>query len=628
MSTTRAPVTETTAPSETARALDALAPWVEAGVLAPIDGHVAEAIARLTPEFDETVLLAAALAVRATRLGHVCIVLEDVAGSIIIEEAGSDLGALDWPDPRQWARRLRRSDAVTTIDAEPADPDPGPDRVTTDTICPLVFDGERVYLERYWRYERAVGDELLSRAAAGDGGATPAALDTALADALDAAFGAAGPTKPDQQRHAAAVALTGRLAVIAGGPGTGKTRTLARLLIAAFAVARANGETISVALCAPTGKAAARMNEALAAELARTDVPPEVAETLAGTTASTIHRLLGPTGSTAFRHDRANPLTADLVIVDETSMVSLPLMAKLLDAVRPDARLVLVGDPYQLASIEAGAVLGDVVGPAAGIDPTGRLRTGPLADAVVVLDRTHRFDADSPISRLADAVRGGDADAAVSALADGGPNLTWVRPDDLAALGSVEDLLAARALEVVAAAGRGDAAAGLAALRDTKVLAATRRGALGTDDWQARIERGLGSSTPRRDFYVGRPVIVTRNDYAHRLFNGDTGLAVADGDGLTVAFSADAAAGLVPAQLSSIETWWSMTIHKSQGSEFRHVVVSLPPSPSPILTRELLYTAITRAREALTIVADEDAIRSAIAKPVARASGLGARLWR
>jgi exodeoxyribonuclease V alpha subunit len=607
-----------------------LRPFVDTGVFEHADVHVTAAVARIVPGTDDATLLALALSVRATRLGHVCVVLDDVPSALVIDDARTDdagtgddhaqvpVDQLPWPERASWAKQLRSSSAVASGATAPGAP-----------IRPLVFDGTRVYLERYWRHEQMVGTDLLDRAASdaadGDRAPIPAAL-------LDQLFGPAPEGPADLQRVAAEAALTRRLVVIAGGPGTGKTRTVARLLAVAHQIAIDEGRPLEVALAAPTGKAAQRMTEAVRNEITAAGLPASLAEPLLATEASTIHRLLGPTGGLEFRHDHDDPLAADIVVIDEASMVSLPLMARLLDAVRPDARLVLVGDPYQLASIEAGAVLGDVVGPAAVAGWGGSLPLGPLSGGVVVLERVHRFDAASAIAALADAVRGGDADTAIEILRAGADDVTWVHPDDAPARAVLDRVVVDTALEVVHAARAGDRSAGLAAAGDLKVLAATRRGPLGSFEWRERIERLLARRDGRvvvgRRWYVGRPVIVTENDYSNALFNGDTGLVVATDDGSTVAFPrGEATRDLQPSQLSQVETWWSMTIHKSQGSEFRHAVVSLPRAGSPILTRELLYTAITRAREQLTIVADEAALRGAVGRTVARASGLQSRLW-
>lgn len=605
-----------------------LAPYVDVGVLAHADVHVAQTIGRLVPGTSPEVLLAAALAVRATRLNHVCVLLDELPHSIVLDdgEDAADLSDLPWPSPSTWRAALLSSDAVAAVAADAA-PDAG---VVDGTIRPLVFDGTRVYLERYWRFERQVGDDLIARAGSGPGDEPDlAAIELPILDQLF-------PSEPDQvdlQRRAAEAALSRRLAVIAGGPGTGKTRTVARTLAAAHHLARSQGRTLEVALAAPTGKAAARMTEAVQQAVAEAAIDDELADLLRDVSASTIHRLIGAWGGRV-RHDRTNPISADVVVIDEASMVSLPLMARLLDAVRPEARVVLVGDPYQLASIEAGAVLGDVVGDA----PSGG--TGPLAGNVVVLERVHRFGAHSTIAALADAIRRGDADETIGLLDAGADDVEWVRPEDPKALARVEREVLDNAVAVVRAAVDGDAAAGLAIANDLKVLAATRRGPLGTYDWRDRIERTLARTDIRPGlrlrlsdrWYVGRPVIVTRNDPLHQLVNGDTGLVVArDGARPAVAFSSaareDEVRLLPTSQLAAVETWWSMTIHKSQGSEYRHAVVSLPWAGSRILTRELLYTAVTRAKEQVTVVGTEDAIRAAVSRRVARATGLAARLW-
>jgi exodeoxyribonuclease V alpha subunit len=618
-----------------ADAVSNLRPYVEVALLDHADVQVAATVARVLPGTDPDVLLALALTVRATRLGHVCLVLDDVPDALVLANGGSTgtpeggasdaerLAALPWPDRPRWDAALATSEAVALVDPGSATPRAA---VHDRTLRPLVYDGRRVYLERYWRHERGTGDDLLARAAAGRAEGDRA---TAVGHLLDRLFPAVPGDADDRQRRAAAAALERHLVVVAGGPGTGKTRTVARLLVALHLQAADVGRPLEVALAAPTGKAAKRMTEAVHEAVLEVRLTPEETEPLLATSASTLHRLLGPTGGVGFRHHRANPLPHDVVVVDEASMISLPLMARLLDAVRPDARLVLVGDPHQLASIEAGAVLGDVVGGAV------RHHTGPLAESVVVLERVHRFGAHSSIAALADAVRRGDADGAVALLEVGSDDVTWVRPDDTSSLRVLEDDVVANAVATASAGLDGDASAGLARAGELKVLAATRAGPLGTWDWQDRIERraaaALPGLQPHRRWYAGRPVLVTRNDPLHGLVNGDTGLTVQRDGVLAVAFpdpgGADGVRSLAPSQLDAVDTWWAMTIHKSQGSEYDHAVVSLPWAASRILTRELLYTGITRARSRVTVVGSEEAVRAAVARPVARASGLAPRLW-
>ena len=606
----------------------ALAPFVEVGLIREAEVQAAGAVSGVLPGTSEEVLLAVALGVRALQMGHVCLDLDHVADTIGSEQ--DDIAGLSWPDRDAWATALRASDAVAE-----RDPQTGRDRgaTTSGNIRPLVFDGRRVYLERYWRFERHVGDTLLALSGTSSGGGPPADPGpgpAAVESALDTVFGTDEPGEQDLQRMGARTALTSRLTVLAGGPGTGKTHTIARTLAAAHHLAIDAGATLDVALAAPTGKAAARMTEAVHQAVDRAGFPDELAGPLRETEASTIHRLLGYRDGMNFRHDASNPLPHDFVVIDETSMVALPLMARLLDALRPGARLLLVGDPHQLASVEAGAVLGDIVGPLArGDSPDSE---GPIAHNVVVLERVHRFGEDSAIAELSHAVRSGDSDRAVEVLEDSdNSEVEWIRPGQ-PALDELRSLVLDSAAEVVTAAMNGDASAALERAGELKVLCGTRFGPLGSHAWRDHIEARLPGLVPglrtERRWYVGRPVIVTANDYIARVFNGDTGVVV-DRDGVPAVTMAttEGVRSLVPSQLASTDTWWSMTIHKSQGSEFDHVVVSLPEATSRVLTNELLYTGITRGKKRVTVVATEDALRAAIERPVARASGLGTRLW-
>ena len=603
----------------------ALAPFVAAGVLREAEVQVADAVARTIPGTADEVLLAVALCVRALQLGHVCIELDRVAATVAADdgsEAGGELAALPWPDPSAWTAALRASPAVAvrhpSTGAADGDVDPR-------TTRPLVLAGRRAYLERYWIHERHVGDALLAMAA---DGAAPAD-DDAVGAALDRFFGPEGD-EADLQRRGAEVAVRRRLTVLAGGPGTGKTHTVARLLATLHQLAADEGHPVEVALAAPTGKAAARMTEAVHLAVADAGWDEALARPLLAVEATTLHRLLGSDRRGRFRHDAAHPLPHDVVVVDETSMVDLPLMARLVAALRPEARLVLVGDPYQLASVEAGAVLGDVVGPAA---RTGTPAAGPLDGSIVVLRRVHRFAADSAIAALADAVRVGDADRAVEVLRDpDAAEVAWVDPADVGALREARDLVVAAAARVATAALAGDAEGALTRATEVKVLCGTRFGPLGTFAWRDHLERRLPALVEglrtEQTWYVGRPVIVTRNDPLTGVVNGDTGVVVRQGDRTMVALPGPGGTRLVPpARLDAVDTWWAMTIHKSQGSELDHAVVSLPDAHSRVLTNELLYTGITRGRRRVTVVASEEALRTAIGRPVSRASGLGDRLW-
>ncbi len=593
-----------------------LEPYVAAGVFGSAEVHLAATVARLAQRaghdaVDDLVLLGLAVAARAPRSGHVCVELDDVHRFVVdrrITDPDGAVAALRWPDPQLWAAALQAADVVAD-----------PESAAVAPLRPLVWDGRRLYLQRLWVDEQRVAAELRRRAVASSTSTDPGGLG-ALDTALRAVF--ATSADDDLQHRAARRSLEGRLGVIVGGPGTGKTRTVARLLAASLLVE----PRLQLALAAPTGKAAARMTEAVqsAVEQLAADgaVPDHVLDRLRGVEARTVHRLLGRGQGTRFAHDHRSPLPFDLVVIDETSMVDLPLMARLLDALRPDARLVLVGDPDQLASVEAGTVLADLVATdAAGIRSV-------LADRVVELAVAHRFAAGSGIAELAAAVRRGDADDVVQLLGEGRADVRWVRPDEPGELDELSSRVVATAALVTDAARAGRALEALAASRSLKVLAATRFGPLGLYDWSERIEEGVAASAPDvrggRRWEVGRPMMVTRNDPVARVANGDTGVVVDDGGRLVLAVDTGALEPLrVPvARLDQAEPWWAMTIHKSQGSEFDEAVVSLPTEDSPVLTRELLYTAITRARHCVTVVADEATVRRAVQRPVARASGL------
>jgi len=600
-------------PRRARRAPGLLRTFNDIGVLSAADVHVAVRLTALAGEQDERVALAAAFAVRGPRLGHVLVDLATIRATAAVDsDEPVDLSALPWPDPGEWVRAL----AASTLAAVGEETEP-------DAAHPLRLVGSRLYLDRYWREEREVAADLRAFS-----NGPPASIDAGLlAGGLARLF--VGDTADAAQRLAAATAVQRRFAVVAGGPGTGKTTTVARIVALLAEQAAAAGDPPPLAaLAAPTGKAAARLEESVHAEAATLDVDGAVRAQLLDLHASTLHRLLGwrPGSHSRFRHHRANRLPHDVVIVDETSMVSLSLMARLVESVRPDARLILVGDPGQLTSIEAGAVLGDIVpdGPA-----TGR-------DGIVVLDRVHRFG--GAIALLAGAIRQGDPDAVMELLATQPGDVSWIAldaadADAQAALGAVRTEAVGAGRTVVEAARSGAAHEAIEALGAFRILCAHRRGAQGVAAWTTRIEGWLAAAIPGvdpdRPAYVGRPLLVTQNDYELRLFNGDTGVIVQTGpDRVSAAFARGGELlEFTPTRLGAIETAFAMTIHKSQGSQFDTAVVLLPAATSRILTRELLYTAATRARTRLVLVGTEETIRAAVSRPVARASGLRMRLW-
>ncbi|GAA1614317.1 exodeoxyribonuclease V subunit alpha [Actinoplanes couchii] len=566
-----------------------------AGVLDLADLHVASRIGSLTGETDETVRLAAALAVRALRMGSVCVDLATVSGTVAILDAGE----LPWPEPAAWLDACARSPMVSR------DGTPG---------RPLRLANGLLYLDRYWREEESIRRQLQQRATD-----PPAADLTRLRADLDRLFDASSC----RQRLAAAVSTLRWVSVLAGGPGTGKTTAVARML----AVLRAQpGGPLRIALAAPTGKAAARLTEAVREAAAA--LPDADRAGIIGLQASTLHRLLGrqPGTRTRFRHHRAHRLPYDVIVVDESSMVSLTLMARLIDAIRPDARLILVGDPGQLASVEAGAVLGDIVAAPGLPEPElqSALTSVDTADSVitngvVTLDRIWRFGGD--LAALAAAVRRGDADAVVGLLRGGGGQLEFVETSAVECAGLREEVVdSLRA--VAAAAAEGDAAGALRCLETHRLLCAHRRGPFGVAWWTAEVARWLG--VPEwGDAVPGRPLLITANDYEAGLFNGDTGVIVQSPDGLRAVFArGEELVSVSPSRLSQAQPLYAVTVHRSQGSQFERVSLILPPASSPLLTRELFYTAVTRAKNGLRVLGTEEAVRTAVERPIARASGL------
>jgi exodeoxyribonuclease V alpha subunit len=599
---------------------------------------------------------AAALAVsRATADGHVCIALDDVAVA-----AGLSVAAL----------RAALVRTPLTCDGTAAD----------NRLSPLVLDAHgRLYLARYYAHERSVGAALARLARSAPGAALSDAATLARRSARLARFfggaraGVSGASAPfadaaeevDWQRVAAALALDNRLTVISGGPGTGKTSTVVGIL----ACLLDDNPTLTVALAAPTGKAAQRMQEALLARAAH--LPPALAARLPATS-YTLHRLLGLAGARV-RHHRVAPLPYDVVVVDEASMIDVALAARLINALHPDARLILLGDKDQLAAVEAGAVFAELsarpslsaprrVALAAmlGIDASALGSLGAndadaratLSDCVVWLQRNYRFGLESAIGRLSLAIRAGDAAQASTALLAGEGGIGIVedvrpRPEaaTLARLGAGFDAYA-RALtaylerlrqvvrgEARKEDGSRDPSPMFDALDSYRVLCAVRSGARGTIEINAAIAASVrqrcGLSIPLgAQWFAGRPVMVTRNDYALGLFNGDTGIALPDGAGaLRVVFrNARGYRAVSPAALPPHETAFALTVHKSQGSEFDRVALVLPAGASRVLSRELVYTAVTRARHQVEIYGSATVFAQAVATPTRRVSGLLARL--
>ena len=579
--------------------------------LGPLERALVDSLQRLDPAASPVVLVSAALLCTALDKGDVCLPLERLAGQRPWPEQDFRLPALG-----DWQAQLEASSLV------------GGD----GDFTPLILQHGRLYLARYQAYERQLAEQLLRRAAD-----LPAVDEAQLSESLGRLF-AFNQQQPDWQRLAAAQAVRRKLAVISGGPGTGKTTTVVRLLAALLE--QPGCGHLAIGLAAPTGKAAARMAEAIRNAKAALPVSEAIKAALPDE-ARTLHRLLGSRGdSPQVRHHAANPLALDVLVVDEASMVDLALMAKLLDALPSTARLILLGDKDQLCAVEAGAVFAELC-EGRGFDAqaaselqriTGQQvpvsqPNSQLGDAVVLLTHSHRFAGDSGIGELARRINGGDVSGTLNLLKEDRSDLAWnAEPTPNELLERLDQGYA----PYISAAKSADPAAAFAAFNTFRALCAQREGAWGVaginEALEARIKR-RSQVASRERWYVGRPVMVRQNDYALGLFNGDIGLCLHTEYGLRVFFEGeDGYRPFAPARLPSHDSAFAMTVHKSQGSEFSEVLLVLPEQPSPLLTRSLFYTGITRAKHKVEIWALPPRLSEAVATRAERAAGLAERL--
>jgi exodeoxyribonuclease V alpha subunit len=584
-----------------------------------IDRTFAETLQRLHPQTDAWTLLAAALVSHYASQGHVCINLADVVSQGIQADESRE-SILPGISLKDWLRRLSASPLVG---------EPG-------AFTPLIVKRHRLYMHRFWKLESDVADRLLKRC----GTSNVPVIQASTEDDLSRIFPGANP----EQIRAMLSAATHALTIISGGPGSGKTYTIAMLMVILNRLARLRNLTIRLA--APTGKAAVRLQNAIQAAMEqlledtgnkRIDIEP----------VQTIHRLLGVTpGSAARRYTAQKPLPADVVVVDEASMVDLSMMASLLEAVPTDSRLILLGDKDQLASVAPGAVLGDIC---SGMDaasgqnerhPGSMNRSNPLSRRIVGLTERYRFGSDSGIGLLGDAIKQGHKQQAFDVLKNPDmPEITLRSITDPAEWNNA--LLAVVSQSYLPVVTCSDPEQALVLLDRLKLLTPLRRGPYGVDALNSAVHRALisvngisGTHAAHSDWYAGRPVMITRNDYSHQLFNGDIGIAMRERAGrhrrLRVYFPGvdGTIRGFPPEQLMHHESAFAMTVHKSQGSEFDRVVLVLPHQPSPILTRELIYTAVSRARHAVEIWGEANVFAAAIDSKTDRMSGLREALWQ
>ncbi|MGM3173126.1 exodeoxyribonuclease V subunit alpha [Dickeya lacustris] len=661
--------------------------WVDSGWLRELDRALARFFYQECPQTSPLLLLGAALTSYQLGRGHVCLDLEalvadsDLSLALPPEHGDERQGTV--PRPAQALYGITLEDWLAALS-------PSPLIACGAGNTPLVLAGTRLYLRRYWQYEQHVRHAIDKRLA--DNAALKQALPVdVLRQRLDALFPTSSTMQPDWQKLACALAAGSAFSIITGGPGTGKTTTVLKLLALLQSLAlEQQGKPLRIRLAAPTGKAAARLNESIAGAIDKLMLQglaqPEAIRNSLMSEAVTLHRLLGSRpDSRRFRHHASHPLALDVLVVDEASMVDLEMMSALLDALPPAARLVLLGDKDQLASVEAGALMGAwcqraeqghylpptrdwllaVTGQAPDdslVDAEGQARD----QAIVMLRHSYRFGSGSGIGRLAEAVNRGDTGALAAIWQQGYPDLACLllHPEDTSALnawlvdGAVGDFAASGglaagyrhylqlmhdtrpALTAPATAFDDWAMTILNAFSEFQLLCALRNGPCGVESMNARIARLLHRAQLLEDWqgwYAGRPVMVTRNDYSLQLMNGDIGITLsvpqqqADGSRVwvnRVAFAAgdgrSCVRWMLPRRLSSVETVFAMTVHKSQGSEFTHTALLLPESLSPILTRELIYTGITRARRYFSLGCAgrrRDILAEAVSRRVQRVSG-------
>ena len=609
------------------------------GYLRPLDIHFAVWLTKQQPNMPDFLVLLAALTSQQLGEGHVCIDLEQL-----------DLLWSAWPvSLREEAERLRGEQSIdklvdqlilgaghSALEVQPA-------------VTPLVLDKGRLYLYRYWRYECQVAADLLARA-------TPADISLPfLKEKLDALFSSnelqqGAAIEPDGQRIAAATAVMQSLAIISGGPGTGKTTTITRMLAIYLQMQHHKypDKHPVIRLAAPTGKAAARLSESISAARDSLGVSDDIKKQIPDE-GTTLHRLLGARpGQAVFKYNADNPLHLDLLVVDEASMIDLPLMASLLSALPPHARLILVGDKEQLASVEAGSVMGDLCAlpkqarrsqqmagfllDTCGLPESLNPNVLAFADSVAFLTRSYRFAMDSGIGALARAVNEGSAEQVKTVLQSGYSDVQQMSVNTSDNTQLIQHMLVKYRGYLDAVNMNASPADMLKKFSDFRVLCGLRKGFFGVETLNEAFEHEAESRhliKMNGRWYPGRPVMITRNDRSLRLYNGDVGIALIDEQTQQLKVWFDQGGELVSYSTSRLpqhETVFAMTVHKSQGSEFNEVTLVLAED-AKVISRELVYTGITRAKKYCSLYGSLKIIAASINKPTVRMSGLAARIW-
>ncbi|MBP7460101.1 MAG: exodeoxyribonuclease V subunit alpha [Candidatus Delongbacteria bacterium] len=589
-------------------------PLVEIVKLNEIDYYFAQFIRGLAEEEGELLFHTAIQLSHSRCEGHICLYLDSVSGRSyrFVCPWNRQEFEFTFPTVSDWVSGLTTSRVVGNPD---------------DAIRPLILEENRLYLQRYWNYERELAVNLvaMSRECRDGTGELPESnLVTETGSPDDWS---------DEHRRAAVMALTRRLLIISGGPGTGKTTSVAWIL---YRMLMRNPE-MKICLTAPTGKAAARLNEAIEQIKRRMESggDPTIIQRIPAN-AMTIHRLLESLPhSASFRRRASNPLEADLVVADEASMIDLALMSKLCAALKPEARLILLGDEHQLSSVEAGSVFGDLC--RAGGSP-GSLNPSILSSSMIRFTHSRRFPESSPIHYLSRYINQGMGDEAIRYLDEMSANQSdpvirvhWVTSADP---GSIRPILTSWVTEgyrPYLTADQPEEA--LRRFNQFRILTVTNEGPWGVgmmNDMAEKIlhENGLIAVEPGR--YEHQPLMILKNHYPFNLFNGDVGIVGKDATGMKRVYFPDYQGGkpreFIPSILPPSQTVFAMTVHKSQGMEFDHVVLVLPEPDSKALCRELIYTAVTRTRDRIVLVGQREAFLAAVQKKTERGSGLAARL--
>lgn len=597
-------------------------------VIRPIDVELCRFLSEHHPGISKDVLLAAVLVSHLYRQGHVCLPLEEYAGQSLFEKAHDEI-PLRAPDLRSWRQVLQESPAVGS---------PGDYR-------PLILDdADRLYMHKLWHYEHSLAQELIRKS-----NQQVESIDNQLLkEGLERLF-EHSTEQPDWQKVAAATSVRNKLSIISGGPGTGKTSTVVRILALILEQHQQSEESKDIALAAPTGKAAARLKDSIIEARDGLNITNNI-RALIPENAQTIHQLLGARRHSAqFKHNAENPIQYNLVVVDEASMVDQALMSKLMEALLDDAQLILLGDKDQLASVEAGSVLGDICGTTQNYYSTATAswmsvlgsnipndniieQDQPLDDNITLLKKSYRFDAKSGIGKLSKAINAGKGEEALSILQNDQFNdVDWI---EVATPNELEKEL--RTIIPDYFKGIIDSEAPLKALEvfnRFRLLSPHRKGPWGVTYFNQIIEKILnqqGLIPKYAQWYAGKPVIVTANHYSMGLFNGDTGVCLPDKNGeLKIYFSdEEQLREFAPSRLPDYNIAFALTVHKSQGSEFDEVMFVLPGTTSKVMSRELIYTALTRARTGIKVVGEKMVFMKGLEHKIRRSSGLRDHLWK